>query len=126
MHIHLILSACIVESWLNNDIHNSELCINGYDVVCLDRNRHSEGVLLLINSVSTHSWFFCILEVVIVSIMQSNIQAPLTLALFYHPPYGDLHPTVSIEGMKNLPWLTKPVLQAMRRRNSYFRAAKIF
>ena len=85
--IHLIV--CIVESWLNNDIQNSELCINGYDVVRLDHNRHGGGVLLYINSVLTHNIVFSgssELELVIVSIMQSNSLAPLTLALFYRPP----------------------------------------
>ena len=41
--IHLTVSAS-VESWLSNDIQNSELCISGYDIVPLDRNRHGGGV----------------------------------------------------------------------------------
>ena len=53
--IHTSDCVCIVESWLNNYIKNSELCINGYDVVRLDRNRHGGGVLLYINSVLTHN-----------------------------------------------------------------------
>ena len=52
--IHLIVSA-LLSLWLDNDIQNSGLCINGYDVVGLDRNRHGGGVLLYVNSVLTHS-----------------------------------------------------------------------
>ena len=33
-------------------------------------------------------------------------------------------PQSVLKARKNLPWLTKPVIQAMRRRNSLFRAAK--
>ena len=79
---------CIVESWLSNDIQNSELYINGYSIVRLDRNRHGGGVLLFINSVFTHSIIFsgsAELELVIISITQTNNVA-LTLALFYRPP----------------------------------------
>jgi hypothetical protein len=38
--------------------------------------------------------------------------------------YGNLHSTVNLKARNNLPWLTKPVVQAMRKRNSCFRAAK--
>ena len=68
---------------------SSELCISGYDVVCLDRNRHGGGVLLYINSMYTHHIVFSgsyELELVIVSIVESNDLVPLTLALFYRPP----------------------------------------
>ena len=80
---------CVVESWLNSDIENSELCISGYDIVRLDRNRHGGGVLFYINSVFTHSIVFSgsdDLELVIVSIVETSNQPPLTLALFYRPP----------------------------------------
>jgi hypothetical protein len=33
-------------------------------------------------------------------------------------------PQLVLKARKNLPWLTKSVIQAMRRRNSLFRAAK--
>ena len=66
------------------------MCINGYDIIHLDSNRHGGGVLLYINSVFTHSIVYSgsseLLELVIVSIMQPISMAPLTLALFYCPP----------------------------------------
>ena len=83
--IHTPDCVCIVESWLNNDIQNSELCISGYDIVRLDRNRHGGGILLYINSILTHSIVYSgspELELVIISIMQSNSPILLTIALF--------------------------------------------
>jgi hypothetical protein len=60
--IHSPDCVCIVESWLSNDILNSELCVCGYDVVRLDRNRHGGGVLLYINSVSPIALCFLVLR----------------------------------------------------------------
>ena len=37
---------CIVESWLSEDIEDSELIIPNYQVLRLDRNRHGGGILL--------------------------------------------------------------------------------
>lgn len=37
---------CIVESWLDSAIEDNELCIDGYNIVRLDRNRHGGGILL--------------------------------------------------------------------------------
>lgn len=77
---------CIVESWLSCDILDSELCIDGYNIVRLDRNRHGGGVLLFINSVFTHNLVFTgspDLELVILTV---QLSVPLTIALFYRPP----------------------------------------
>ena len=78
---------CIVESWLSSDILDSEFCIDGYDVIRLDRNRHGSGVLLFINSVFTHHVVFTgrpELELVIVSVRLLSVS--LTIALFYLSP----------------------------------------
>ena len=77
---------CIVESWFSCDILDSELCIDGYNIVRLDRNRHGSGVLLFINSVFTHNLVFTgspDLELVILTV---QLSVPLTIALFYRPP----------------------------------------
>ena len=42
---------CIVESWLCNEITDSEIALPGYSLVRLDRNRHGGGVLLYIKDV---------------------------------------------------------------------------
>ena len=36
---------CIVESWLSNDIENSELLIPGFTIFRRDRNRHGGGII---------------------------------------------------------------------------------
>ena len=36
---------CIVESWLDKEISNSKLSLDGYNVSRVDRNRHGGGVL---------------------------------------------------------------------------------
>ena len=77
---------CIVESWLSGDIHDSEHCIDGYDIVRLNHNRYGGGVLLFINSVFTHHVVFTgrpELELIIVSIHLLSVS--LTIALFYRP-----------------------------------------
>ena len=37
----------VVESFLNEDVSDNEISIQGYSIVRLDRNRHSGGVLIL-------------------------------------------------------------------------------
>ena len=41
---------CIVETWLHDSISDSELTINGYNLVRQDRNRHGGGVMLYIRN----------------------------------------------------------------------------
>ena len=40
----------IVETWLHDSISDSELTINGYNLVRQDRNRHGGGVMLYIRN----------------------------------------------------------------------------
>ena len=46
---------CIVETWLNGDILDNELCIEGYDIIRLDRNRHGGGVLIYVSFTFSHN-----------------------------------------------------------------------
>jgi len=41
---------CIVESWLDYTIADSEIFIQGYSIVRLDRSRHGGGVLIFVNN----------------------------------------------------------------------------
>ena len=66
---------CIVETWLDIDILDSEICIQGYCLCRLDRTRHGGGVLIYVNNMFTHTVLFkgtpdC--ELLIVSI-HSNV-----------------------------------------------------
>lgn len=77
---------CIVETWLNKDILNNELCIEGYDIIRLDRNRHGGGILIYVNSTFSHNVLYSgspELELIIVSICTT---APITVALFIGLP----------------------------------------
>ena len=78
---------CIVETWTNVDILNSELCIQGYEIIRLDRNRHGGGILIYVNTRYSHNILYSDspdLELLIVSIFTTT--TPITLALFYRPP----------------------------------------
>ena len=39
---------CIVESWLSQDISDSELAITGYTIFRRDRNRHGGGIIIFV------------------------------------------------------------------------------
>ena len=41
---------CIVETWLNSDISNSEIMISGYQLFWKDRDRHGGGVLIFVRA----------------------------------------------------------------------------
>ena len=36
---------CVVETWLDTDILESKIAIQGYTVIRLDRNRHGGGII---------------------------------------------------------------------------------
>ena len=42
---------CIVETWLSPDISNPEISLAGYQLCCLDRDRHDGGVLIYIKDI---------------------------------------------------------------------------
>ena len=41
---------CVVETWLSKDISDSEVGIDGFSTIRLDRNRHGGGVLIYVKS----------------------------------------------------------------------------
>ena len=49
---------CVVESWLDADIGDSEISIQGYSVIRLDRSRHGGGVLIYVNCLFSYSVLF--------------------------------------------------------------------
>ena len=77
---------CIVESWLDKEISDSELSLDGYNVSRVNRNIHGGGVLIEIYS-CTQSCFNgnCDLELLIVSVSNScNRQC--CIGVLYRPP----------------------------------------
>ena len=77
---HLI---CIVESWLDSQILNSEICSDNYHIVRHDRNRQGGGVLIFIISSFSHNVLFSgpsELEFIILSI--NSLSSPITVGFF--------------------------------------------
>ena len=80
--VHAPNCMCVVETWLNADILNNELCIEGYDIICLDCNRHGGGILIYVNSTYSHNILYSgslELKLIIVSIYAT---VPIIIALF--------------------------------------------
>ena len=81
---------CIVESWLDDTIANSELCIDNYVCVRADRSRHGGGVLIYVMDSLSFNVIFpgsSDLELIILSISVTPPPSPkLCLGLFYRPP----------------------------------------
>ncbi len=78
---------CVVETWLNSDILNSELYVPNYSVLRLDRNRHGGGVALFIqNNISYVPILTDIpnLEFLLVSLTRHQLH--LNIGVFYRPP----------------------------------------
>ena len=79
---------CIVESWLDKEISNSEFSLDGYNVSRVDRNRHGGSVLIFVKSTLVLKVVFngnCDHELLIVSVSNScNRQC--CIGVLYHPP----------------------------------------
>ena len=77
----------IVESWLDQDVDDSEINISGYQIFRADRSRHGGGVLVYIKShltghaIQNH---YRDLELLWLNICSGNYR--LTLGTFYRPP----------------------------------------
>ena len=81
---HLI---CIVESWLDKQILDCEVCIDNYDIVRHDRNRQGGGVLFFVSGSLSYNVLLpgpSELELIILSI--NSLVLPITVGLFYRPP----------------------------------------
>ena len=86
---------CIVETWLHDCISDSELTINGYNLVRRDRDRHGRGVMLYIrNNLS-----FCVVyngpeNLELLGVKLFDGQSLWCVCVLYVPPvsvYTDLH-----------------------------------
>ena len=79
---------CIVESWMENEISDDEISIDGYNVVRADRNRHGGGVLIFISKIFIHRVIFRgdhELELLIVSV-SNHFGRCVCLGVLYRPP----------------------------------------
>ena len=80
---------CVVDSWLCCGVSDSELLINDYYIIRLDRNRHGGGILFYIRScfcsevLSSHPFN---LELIILSVSCGFSSCKFHIGLFYRPP----------------------------------------
>ena len=77
---------CLVETWLCEDILDSEIHIPNYFILRLDRNRHGGGVALYIHNSILYNVLLCGpagLELIVVSL--SRIIFKLCIGVFYRP-----------------------------------------
>ena len=80
---------CIVESWLSEDIEDSELIIPNYQVLRLDRNRHGGGILLYIHNSLTYNVISTgpsNLELMLISVGQASSTSKFCIGVFYRSP----------------------------------------
>ena len=82
---------CLVETWLCSDILDTEISIPNYSIVRLDRNRHGGGVAYDIQK----SWKR--FKSAFMDVMEQCI------------------PRSVLPARKNLPWLTKEIIQFFRK-----------
>lgn len=88
-HPHII---CVVETWLSQDIENSEIAILGFQLFRYDRNRHGGGILVYVNdlfSVSLNPFPSSPLELISFSIR--FFDAPILICVFYRQPSTNRH-----------------------------------
>ena len=80
---------CVVETWLDPEIFETEIEIQGYNIIRLDRNRHGGGVIVYVNSCFT---FNCLckgpdeLEFIMFSVRYGN--SKVALGVLYRPPHS--------------------------------------
>ena len=78
---------CVTETWLGEEINNSEISLPGYNIVRLDRHRHSGGVAIYVKNTIDYNVVLCgpeNLEFLLVSVNYCNCKLPI--GLWYRPP----------------------------------------
>ena len=80
---------CIVETWLSDDVNDSEISIQNYHITRHDRNRHGGGVLIYIHN----SLFWDVLskgcndlEFIALSVRSCHSSAKHCICVLYRPP----------------------------------------
>ena len=80
---------CVVESWLSSEIDDSEINIQGYNIVRLDRTRHGGGLVIYVHNMFSYSVLFKgspDFELLTLSCKPSTNNPDFYFALFYRPP----------------------------------------
>ena len=78
---------CVTETWLGEEIDNSEISLPGYNIIRLDRHRHGGGVAMYVKNTIDYNVILCgpdNLEFLLVSVNYCNCTLPI--GLWYRPP----------------------------------------
>ena len=78
---------CLVESWLCDDISDNEIKIPGYELHCLDRNRHGGGVLMYASEqLIVNPLPLCGSNLELLSLSVELLDQRICISIFYRPP----------------------------------------
>ena len=68
--------------WLSSDILDSELCLPGYHLFRLDRNRHGGGILMFVHSLLSCKLLICN-GMYDLEFMAMSVNAQPLISIFY-------------------------------------------
>ena len=79
---------CIVETWLSEDVLDSEISIPNYATIRHDCNRHGGGILFLVHNSLSYKVIVKSpsLEFMLLSVTSNVTTSKLNIGLFYRPP----------------------------------------
>ena len=78
---------CITETWVNTEIHNNEILLQGYIIYCNDRSSRGGGVLVAV-SVKIPSKIVLTAQDAELVAIQINTPVPTVVACLYIPPHS--------------------------------------
>ena len=87
VEIHKPDLICITETWLSEEVSDSEIALAGYQLHRLDRNRQGGGILIYVHTALTTEIIYqgpLNLEFLAISV-QSSVNK-FCISLFYRPP----------------------------------------
>ena len=86
------LTVCLVESWLSDEVLDSEISLTNYQLHRLDRNRHGGGTIIYIhNNLTTELITKGAYSLEFMAASVSNGISKFCISLFYQPPSLPVH-----------------------------------
>ena len=87
VEIHKPDIVCLVETWLNDEILDSEITLTNYQLHRLDRNRHGGGIIIYThNNLATEIITRGVHSLEFMAVSVSNGISKFCISLFYRPP----------------------------------------
>ena len=92
VEIHKPDIVCLVESWLSDEVLDSEISLTNYQLYRLDRNRHGGGIIIYIhNNLTTELITKGAYSLEFLAVSVSNGISKFCISLFYRPPSSPVH-----------------------------------